>query len=106
MSNILATLITNAETGAHAVKAAAETFVDWLKSVQADVERCEADLEQKRRAADTEVARLKAAIEERRKELANAERELRDVRRDLERERKEIGRERERLLKTVEGVLA
>jgi len=99
MSNTLATLITNAETGAHAVKAAAETFVDWLKSVQADVE-------QKRRAADTEVARLKAAIEERRKELANAERELRDVRRDLERERKEIGRERERLLKTVEGVLA
>jgi septal ring factor EnvC (AmiA/AmiB activator) len=106
MTTALPTLIIEAEKSAHAVKAAADSFVDWLKSVQADVERCEAELEQKRRAADTEVHRLKMAIEERRKELAKVEQELAQVRKDLERERREIGQERARLLRTVEGVLA
>jgi predicted nucleic acid-binding Zn-ribbon protein len=99
-------LIINAETSAHAVKAAADTFVGWLKSIQADVQRCEADLEQKRRAADTEIARKRAQIEELTKEYAALERSYSELHAKVERERKEIGAERDRLRRTVDQVLA
>jgi hypothetical protein len=106
MSNTLATLITNAETSAHAVKAAADSFVVWLSNVRTDIEKCEADLAAKRRAADTEVHRLKMAIEERRKELAKVEHELAEVRKAIDIERREIGRERERLRNVIDHALA
>jgi chromosome segregation ATPase len=102
----LPTLITEAETKAAAMKAAVDDLVGWLNTVRTDIAQCEADLAGKRRAADTETARLRAQIEERRKELADAERELAQVRKQVEREKHEIGMERQRLLKTVDEVLA
>jgi septal ring factor EnvC (AmiA/AmiB activator) len=102
----LPTLIIQAETSATAVKAAADQFVTWLNNVRNDIPRCEEELAQKRRVADTEIAKLRASIDERKRELASAEQELRQVRRDLERERKEIGMEKQRLFKSLDEVLA
>jgi predicted nucleic acid-binding Zn-ribbon protein len=99
------TLITNAETAAMAVKTAADDFVGWLSSVRADIQKIEDELAQKRRAADTEVARLRAELEKLRSERDKAERELAAVRKEVAKERAEIGQERARLLRTVEGVL-
>jgi predicted nucleic acid-binding Zn-ribbon protein len=99
------TLITQAETSALAIKTAADNFVGWLSSIRSDIAKCEAELEAKRRAANTELARLRADIERLQSERAEEERKLVQIRKDIERERKEIGAERKRLLATVEGVL-
>jgi hypothetical protein len=50
-----------AETGVSAVKTAADNFLAWLKSIQEAALQLEADLQQKRRAVDVEISRLKAA---------------------------------------------
>jgi hypothetical protein len=99
-------LIVKAETSATAVKAADDDFVGWLNNVRNDITLCEQELAQKRRAADTEIAKLRASIDERKKELASAELELRQVRNDMERERKEVGLEKQRLIRSLDEVMA
>jgi septal ring factor EnvC (AmiA/AmiB activator) len=99
-------LIVDAESKATAAKAAMDDFVVWLSNVRNDIARCEQELADKRRVADTEIAKLRASIDERKRELASVELELRQVRRDLERERKEVGLEKQRLIRSLDEVMA
>ena len=103
--SVLPTLISQAETSATAVKAAADNFVLWLNNVRNDIAQVEADLAAKRRLYDTEIARLNRAIEDKRKELADVERTLAQARRDTERERKNTEVERKRLREIVDNAL-
>jgi hypothetical protein len=99
-------LMIDCETRASSVKGALDDLVNWLNSVRNDIAQAEADLVAKRRVADTAIAKLRAQIDERKKELASAELELRQVRRDLERERKEVGLEKQRLIRSLDEVMA
>jgi predicted nucleic acid-binding Zn-ribbon protein len=99
----LPTLITDAEVRATALKAAADNFVLWLNNMRNDIAKVEAELADKRRFADAEIARLRSQIDELKRDHASAERELAQVRAKIEHERKEIGRERANLLKTIDN---
>jgi chromosome segregation ATPase len=106
MMSDLPRLILDCETSASRVKAALDDLVGWLNSIRTDAAQAEADLAAKRRVGDTEIAKLRVQIDERKKELASAEQELRQVRRDLERERKEVSMEKKRLLQSLDEALA
>jgi hypothetical protein len=66
--------ITDAETGARSVKDAADNFVSWIRSLEDEAARLEADLVQKRRAADAELDRLRISVEKGRREVDELER--------------------------------
>jgi len=102
----LPTLIIQAETSATAVKAAADQFVGWLNNVRNDIARCEEELAQKRRVADTEIARLRADIQRLQSERADEERKLAVVQKTIERERKQWDLEKKRTLQSFDEVLA
>jgi SMC interacting uncharacterized protein involved in chromosome segregation len=99
-------LTVNAETSAHAVKVAADNWLGYVKSMQTDMQRCEAELEQTRRAADQLIAQLQAQIAKLKAEHANAELDLKQIRKQIERERSELGQEKRRLLKSLDDVLS
>jgi hypothetical protein len=102
----LPTLITEAETKATAIKAVLDDLVTWLNNVRNDMQRCETELEQKRRVYDTETARYRADIQRLQSERADEERKLAQVQKTIEREKKEIGMEKERLFRSLDEVLA
>jgi hypothetical protein len=62
-------------------------------------------LEAKKTAADNEIGRLRAAIQQLRSEHEKEERALATIRKEIEHERKEIGRHREALRRTIDDVL-
>jgi predicted nucleic acid-binding Zn-ribbon protein len=101
----LPTLIIEAEKSVSAVKAAADNFLAWLKSNQDAALQWEADFQQKRHAADNEIGRLRASIQQLRSEHEKEERTLAAIRKEIEHERKEIGRHREALRRTIDDVL-
>jgi hypothetical protein len=103
MSTTLATLVTEAETKAASVKVALDNLVGWLASVRTDIAKCEADLEQKRRAKDAVIAQLDAQIEDRKRQLADADLKLAQRRKEEERVCKNIKMEKESFLKALEG---
>jgi hypothetical protein len=70
----LSKLITDAAAAARTVKDAADQFVSFLKSVEAEAQRLEDDLAQKRRAADAEIDRLRLDVEKGRRHLDELER--------------------------------
>jgi chromosome segregation ATPase len=88
----LPSLIVELEAKSTSLTTAISNFVGFVKSIKSAVEQCEAELAAKRRAHDTEVARMGAEIAQTRRDQDAAERELREVRKELEKERKEIGR--------------
>jgi hypothetical protein len=65
--------LTDAESGARSVKDAADNFVSWIRSLEDEAARLEADLVQKRRAADAELDRLRISVEKGRRELDEIE---------------------------------
>src|SRR6516162_8069346 len=92
-------LVIAVETSAHAVTSAASNWVAFVKSIQAETQRLEADLAQKRHAADVEVGRLRAEIAQLRSDREKEKRELAMTIKEKEKEKREIGMERERFLK-------
>jgi hypothetical protein len=99
-------LLVNAETNVHAVKVAADNWLGYVKSMQADMQRCEAELEQKRRAADQLIAQLQSQIAKLKSEHASAELDLKQIRKQIEREKSEVSMEKKRLLQSLDEALA
>jgi hypothetical protein len=98
-------LIIDAQTRALALKTAADDFVGWLNNLRADIAKCEEELAQKRRAGDTEIAKLRSTIAELSKEQSAAERNNAEARSKIEREKREWDMEKKRVLKSFDDVL-
>jgi septal ring factor EnvC (AmiA/AmiB activator) len=98
----LPTLIIDAESKAASLTTAINNFVGFVKNIRADIERCEADLAAKKRAADEEQTRMNAEIQLKMNEQREVERRLAEVRRVLTREEREVGQHKARLRASIE----
>jgi hypothetical protein len=102
-ANQIETLITQAANARKSCETADDNWIGYLKDAREQALRVAVEMEQQRRLADHEKARLKTEIERSRAELRDANLELAKVRKDLERERREIGMERQKLLNPMQS---
>jgi len=85
-------LIENAVACMNSLQLAGTSFTDALQSMREDSLRIDAELKQKRAAANAEVERLRNGIAELRQEQSQLTRSLKELRDQVDRERREVGK--------------
>jgi hypothetical protein len=76
----------------NSLQLAGTSFTDALQSMREDSLRIDAELKQKRAAANAEVERLRNGIAELRQEQSQLTRSLKELRDQVDRERREVGK--------------